>query len=274
MPGGPATRAITPPDDAKPAPRSGTQSIERTVRILRALASHGTTGWTLPDLSRHCALDRGTARRILVCLVGERLALYRASDRRYLAGPFLFELGLALPHYHDFERRATAALEHLPVGRDIARFLCFRSGHEFVCAARLFGTSQGYSVHAGARRPLGSSVAGMAMLLGLPPQEARDQFEASIAGGIAHGPNATPAAMRAVFEISLAAGIGKNEGMLSPGWHSYAVGIRDAEGTPFASIMVGAWQLPPERTESACIALQAAARELEEAMPPSLLSGA
>jgi len=266
------------PTPAAPAePRSGTQSIERSVRILKALASHGTTGWTLPDLSRHCGLNRGTTRRILMCLVAERLALFRAADHRYLAGPFLFELSLSLPQYRDFERQATAALDQLPLGRDIARFLCFRSGGDFVCAARLHGTGQGYSLHAGARRPLASSVAGIAMLVGLPPAPAREQFEASLALAAPTGPSgsagaagpeaghATHASLRAVFDASLAAGFGRNEEQLSPGWHSYAVAVHDAQGVPFASLMVAAWQLPSERAKAALAALQAAARQLEEA---------
>ncbi len=251
-------------------PRAGTQSIERSVRILTALASHGTSGWTLPDLARHCALDRGTARRILMYLVSERLARYRPADRHYLAGPFVYELSLSLPHYRDFERTATAALERLPVGRDVARFLSFRSGDEFVCAARLFGASQGYSLHIGARRPLVSSAAGIAMLVGLPPLQARQQFEASLAAWDKPAGAPSAADLCAIFESSLRAGFAKNEGLISPGWESYAVGVRNPQAEPFASLMVtfATGQLTAERTAAACAALQDAALKLEQAVTP------
>ncbi len=260
----------TPPDDttAQAPARAGTQSIERTVRILTALASHGISGWTLPDLARHCQLDRGTVRRILLCLVGERLARYRPSDRHYLAGPFLYELSLSLPHYREFERTAISALERLPLGRDIARFLCFRSGDEFVCAARLCGASQGYSLHEGARRPMASSAAGIAMLVGMPCEKGRALFDASLAAWDRSNGGPSAAALKTLFDLSLQAGFGKNEGLLSPGWHSYAVAVRNQQGEPFASLMVTATasELSPERAGAACAALKAAAAELEQAV--------
>lgn len=257
-------------DDTTPnAPaRAGTQSIERTVRILTALASHGISGWTLPDLARHCQLDRGTVRRILLCLVGERLARYRPSDRHYLAGPFLYELSLSLPHYREFERTAIATLERLPLGRDVARFLCFRSGDEFVCAARLCGASQGYSMHEGARRPMVSSAAGMAMLVSMPRDKGRALFESSLAAWDRANGGPSTSALKALFDSSLHAGFGKNEGLLSPGWLSYAVAVRNHQGEPFASLMVtmASSELPPERVGAACAALKAAAAELEQAV--------
>ena len=260
----------TSPDDPTPtAPaRAGTQSIERTIKILTALASHGISGWTLPDLARHCQLDRGTVRRILLCLVGERLARYRSTDRHYLAGPFLYELSLSLPHYREFERTAIAALQRLPVGRDVARFLCFRSGEEFVCAARLCGASQGYSMHEGARRPMASSAAGTAILVGMPCQQGQALFESSLAAWDRGSGGPSAASLQALFDASLQAGFGKNEGLLSPGWHSYAVAVRNHQGEPFASLMVtaGAGQLSAERAAAACAALKAAAAELEQAL--------
>ena len=76
---------------------AGTQSLGRSIRLMRVLATRGEIGWRLSDLAAACGLDKGTAHRILASLVQERLVRQRPGDRRYLPGPLLFELSLALP---------------------------------------------------------------------------------------------------------------------------------------------------------------------------------
>jgi DNA-binding IclR family transcriptional regulator len=247
-------------------PRAGTQSIERTVRILTALASRVPSGWRLPDLASHCELDRATVRRILGCLVRERLAEHRMDDQRYLPGPMLFELGLALPRHGEFQRAAIACLERIAAGRDVGRFLCFRSGLELVCAGRVSGVAHGYTLHEGARRSLVSSVAGIAMIVALPPGEAERVFRDALAIH-ERGGGARSAGIRSMLRKSLQAGMGINEGFLTPGWNSYAVAVRNARGEPFASVMVtaGAEHWTPERVASICKTLGAAALQLQEA---------
>ena len=75
--------------------RSGTQSIERAILLLKELSSRGSFGWRLSDLAQRCQMDVGTTHRILACLGKERLVHRRPSDRHYLPGPMLFELGLS-----------------------------------------------------------------------------------------------------------------------------------------------------------------------------------
>ena len=77
------------------ASRSGTQSIERAVRVLTEVTARSRFGWRPTDLAARCGLDRGTTHRILACLVRERLVQQRAVDGHYLPGPLLFELALS-----------------------------------------------------------------------------------------------------------------------------------------------------------------------------------
>ena len=46
--------------------------LDRLIGLLRALASRARFGWRLCDLAQHCGIDKGTARRMLSCLVSER----------------------------------------------------------------------------------------------------------------------------------------------------------------------------------------------------------
>lgn len=116
--------------------RSGTQSIERAVQLLKELAARGEFGRRLFDLATHCELDRGTTHRILACLVRERLVQQHPTSRRYVPGPLLFELGLSLPAYATFQAACSVPLHRVAKRLGGASLLYLRSGSEFVCAAR------------------------------------------------------------------------------------------------------------------------------------------
>src|SRR5436305_1258442 len=88
------------------ADRSGTQSLARGIRLMRAIAARPQFGWRLSDLSAACCMDKATVHRMLSCMVEERLVEQRASDRHYLPGPLMYELGLALPDHVQFQRVA------------------------------------------------------------------------------------------------------------------------------------------------------------------------
>ena len=116
--------------------RNGTQSLARGIRLMRAVATRPQFGWRLSDLAAHCGLDKGTVHRMLACLVDERLVEQRASDRHYLPGPLMYELGLALPDSTQFQRSAEARLQALVRQMSGVALLLLRSGSEYVCSLR------------------------------------------------------------------------------------------------------------------------------------------
>ena len=209
---------------------SGTQSIERSIRLMRALAARARFGWRLSDLARHCEIDKGTARRILSCLVRERLAERSATDQRYLPGPLLFELGLALPDHDEFKTSSYPLLERLAAQTGTVAFLCLRSGDELVCAARVGEVrDHAFTLNVGTRRPLGGSSAGMAILTGMEEQEMLAVYERN-RRALAPGCQNAEDWLERMFRRSRAAGIGINESNLVPGWNSYAVAVRQMDG--------------------------------------------
>src|SRR5258706_819516 len=154
--------------------RSGPQSLERGVRVLRELAARGTVGWRLSDLAERCGLDKGTAHRIVSCYVRERFARQREGDRRYVPGTLLFELSLALPPYYAFQAAAAAPLARAAKRLGGHAFLCLRSGADFVCAANAGVPGiKGLAHEVGLRRPLVVSAGGVAILVALPPAQAK-----------------------------------------------------------------------------------------------------
>jgi DNA-binding IclR family transcriptional regulator len=219
--------------------RSGTQSIGRAMALLREVAARGHFGWQLGDLALRCGLDKGTTHRLLAHLKRERMVAQRAADRRYLPGPLMFELGLALREHGAFIDACEVPLDRLARRLNAVALLCLRSGADFVCAGRAGALpEQSLSLQVGTRRPLLASSAGVAILLALPKEEAREILEQNRQmlrrGGV------PLAALDRMWRQSQARGLGANEQDMVPGWNAYAVAIRDARSVPFASLMAAA----------------------------------
>lgn len=218
--------------------RGGTQSIERSIRLLRALASRARFGWRLTDLARHCEMDKGTARRILHCLVRERLAERGADDQRYLPGPLLFELSLALPEHDEFRSNAFPLLESLARETRTVAFLCLRSGDDLVCAARVGELpDQAFTLNPGTRRPLINSAAGAALLAAMPDEERQAVFERNCRALEPSG--YTRRTLERLLKRSVDEAMGYNEGCYVPGWNSYACVLRN-NCQAWAAVMISA----------------------------------
>jgi DNA-binding IclR family transcriptional regulator len=244
--------------------RSGTQTLERGARLLRELAARGTVGWRLSDLARRCELDKGTAHRLLACFVRERLVRRRRGDRRYVPGPLLFELSLALPAYAAFQAAAARQLAATADLLDAYAFLCLRSGSDFVCAANTGGASAKALEHdVGLRRPLVVSAGGMAILVALPADEAAQVVAENLRRVKAAGEVRVKAIER-MLRRSQAHGCGVHLSDIVPGVNTFAVAIRDAAGMPFASLSVAgrADELPLARLPGIVPTLEQAARDI------------
>src|SRR3546814_16562630 len=81
---------------SRPSPRSGTQSIERVVALLRELTTC-RKGASSAQLAARTGIDRSTAHRMLQCLAAEDLLAYDAAYRRYSFGRLAYHLGLPAP---------------------------------------------------------------------------------------------------------------------------------------------------------------------------------
>jgi DNA-binding IclR family transcriptional regulator len=218
--------------------RSGTQTVERAARLLRELALNGAFGWRASDLAEHCGLDRATTQRLLACLTRERLAQQRPSDRRYLPGPLLFELGLSVPGLHAVQTLAGPAVNRTATKLDAVAALYLRSGEDIVCALRAGSTTiKALSSEVGTRRPAVMSAGGVAILMALPVSE-RSEL---IAGGLARVPRQGQARLRAIEAMlsdSERSGYAVNAGQVVPGVHAFGVAIHAPHGEVFASLSI------------------------------------
>jgi DNA-binding IclR family transcriptional regulator len=245
--------------------RTGTQSLERAVTLLREVAAHGAFGWRASDLAAHCGLDRATTQRMLACLARERLVQQRGQDRRYLPGPLLFELGLSVPGLAAFRDAC-----HAPVARTASRVggvasLYLRSGEEFVCAVRAGSTKiRALSSEVGTRRPLVMSVGGVAILVALPAAEARLLAARGLARIERQGEIRVKSIER-MIRASTARGHGVNTGDVVPGVNAFGVAVRAPSGAVAGSLAVAGSvdELPADSADAIVAELRAQAAVIE-----------
>ncbi len=247
----------------------GTQTLSRSVVLLKAVATRPMQGWRLTDLAAFCGFDKGSTHRMLAGLVRERLVEQRGGDRHYLPGPLLFELGLGVPRLSEVVRQCAPALAHLARNSPGVALLLMPSGSEFVCADRAgANTIMGLSIEVGTRRPLLASAGGVAMLLALPEAEQEPLVQANLRQ--LHGLSAARiAAVLKMLRRSSRYGFGVNLGDLVPGIHAFGVPLLDASGRPFASIsIVGQAQtMPRARSAEFEALLRAEAARIEHNFP-------
>jgi len=238
--------------------------------MLRELVARGAVGWRLLDLASQCGLEHATAHRILAALVRERLA-HQRPDRRYVAGPLVFELGVSSRAYVAFQAACVEPVATLARHWDSVVIVSARSGTDFVCLAREGRPLAAMTIEVGTRRPLITSVSGVAIVVDLPSAESRalvaDNFRRLGRFGEARRRD-----LRAMIQRSREAGFGISLEHVVPGIGAIGVAMRDAHGRPFASVALVApvAQLTESRIGRIVTGLRATARALEPLAPPEI----
>ena len=207
--------------------RSGTQTVEKAIQVLVTVATRNT-GWLLTDLAHACAFDLATTHRIVRCLSQAGLVFRRPENRHYLAGPELYNLGIAASYHTKFIALAKELADETAsiTGQVSSVFLRSASDVDFVCVARTGRASiKGLTIQIGVRRPLMVSAGGVAMMLPLPPE----QQQAILADNLARIGKASAdkaLAVQRMWERSQQVGYGLNLDDVSLGVTAFAVPLR------------------------------------------------
>ena len=252
----------------------GTQTVSRSVALLKAVAARPQQGWRLTDLAAFCGTDKSSAHRMLAGLVRERLVALRVADKHYLPGPLLFELGLGLTQTGVLCTAATTMLARLASHTRGAAFLYLRSGEEFVCAARTgLTTLKGMSIEPGTRRPLVVSAGGVGILLALPIPEQK-RIEKINLRHIASVGDARVTAVQKMLRRSRRHGFGVNLADVVPGIDAFGMALMDGAGSVFGSITVAvpAQSAPGARVAAMEALLRTEARRFETEQQALLVS--
>lgn len=152
---------------------SGTQSIERAVRILKELAAFGPAGTGVSKLAPQADLEYPTVYRILQCLTREGLVHRDPRTRRYSLGRLICELGFSAPPHMNLRDLCAPVTSRVADKTGDTVFLNVRSGLDALCIDRREGTFPIKTLifEIGHRRPLGIGAGGLALLMPLPLEE-------------------------------------------------------------------------------------------------------
>jgi DNA-binding IclR family transcriptional regulator len=249
-------------------PKGGAQSLRRALSVLRVVAAGREAGLPLSEVVQATGLTRPTAHRLVNVLVEEGIVEKRAKSKRYAIGHQVPELALARPSRSGLIVTAESFLSELSREVGDTAFLTIRTGLDALCVARLIGKYpiQVLSIEVGARRPLGVSSAGVAILAALPPAEARQIVTKN---QVRFGSYRTTAAT-ALDQIAAARhmGYGVHHIGLVPGTKAISATIREPGGRPLAAVTIAAIRsrLGPRREIEVAEILKRTARSIEQAI--------
>ena len=174
----PEAEAAAPKDDSS---LNGTKAISRATLILRLIARNELQGLGLTQLAELTGIPHPTVRRVLKCLIDERLVLQDPTTRRYRLGPLNFELGLATFHKREFLLQFHSVISQIAQSCEDTTYLMVRSGADALCLDRIIGSGpvRTVALEVGGRRPLGFGAAGLALLAQYPDDEIEAILEAN-----------------------------------------------------------------------------------------------
>lgn len=262
--GKPGIQLVTPQSGVA---RSGTQSIERVVDVLRVIASRGRRGMRVGEVVATSGLAEATCFRMLRRLELEGMVDRDPHTKKYFLGPLLHEFGLlARPRYR-LSELCDAPLHRLADFTQDTVYLSERSGLEAVCANRALGDYpiKSLALDIGIRRPLGVGAGGLAILCSLPPAEARAVVEAN-----AHRYEKFALFTADFLHGAIAEGRARGycflDGAVTPGTAS--MGVAFPPNNPVAAISVAAisGRLQPERREVIAQQMHREVRKIVAAM--------
>src|SRR5215471_18175511 len=159
---------MSPVNAARPARERGAKTLDNGLRVLEAIATR-PDGSTISDLARVVGIHRTVAYRLLVTLTDHALVTH-GPDGRYRLGPATAGLTTALRA--DLQQTARPHLCALAESTGATSHLTIRDGSDAVSIAVV--EPQQAQMHVayriGSRHPLTVAAAGMAILIGGPPQ--------------------------------------------------------------------------------------------------------
>ena len=219
--------------------QTGTQSIERTVEILKRVGSQNTAGITLAEIARQAKLNTSTAHRILGCLVKEGLLMQKGSKRAYFLGMLTYELGLASNSHFNLQALCSPVLNRLARLTGDTVFLTVRSGSDSVVIQRAEGT---YPIKVltqtvGERRPLGTTAGGVALLTAMPVSE-REKIIATSSYRLHGYGKFSESLLKKVLERSIKLGYALNENDFLAGVTGVGVTVPNMLGSSYAALSV------------------------------------
>jgi len=221
---------------------TGSQSIERAVAVLRAVAAAGHAGAAVAAMASAIELNRTTVHRIAAALAREGLIERDEASGRYFLGAEIAALGTIASTRHGIHRQAAAALTRLSAHSADTAFLSTPSGFDSVCIHREEGSFpiRTQVLWPGQRLPLGVGAGGLALLAAMPDETVTVVLEANRARLERDYPTFAGDGLARLVERTRRDGFAINQGMIVSGSWAVGVAIRNSRGDPIAALSVAA----------------------------------
>lgn len=214
-------------------------SLQRGLRILRALAADGAQGKRLIDLSATLGMNQATIHRLLQMLVEEGI-VEQTSTRRYRLSVEFFSLAATASNPDGLRDICRPSLLRLSSILSDTTFLLVRSGFDAVCLDRCEGPFpiRTFTNDIGGRVPLGVGQAGLVLLGHLPPDEREEVIRFNVPRLVGLGVY-DEVFLRTEIDRMLSLGYANCDAGLIPGMTGVAVPVFDRRGTAVSAISVG-----------------------------------
>lgn len=217
---------------------SGTQSVARSLDVLRLISNQNRDGVRLSEVARHCGLSRPTAHRLLRELTSSGL-IFLGAGHRYHLGQFAYELGLVASARFHVRDVCAPHLEQIARDTGDTVFLVMRSGYDSFCLARYTGDYpiKVFSVEVGNRQPLGVGAGGLALLSFLPESVRREALDYNLTR-LSHYNGLSSQALEPLVEVTRRQGYSEIANFAVPGVTGVGVPILDRAGHPIVAMSV------------------------------------
>jgi IclR family acetate operon transcriptional repressor len=248
-------------------PIAGTQTIVRTLAVLRALRE-APREVGISELARTLSLHTSTIHRIVRALVAAGYVVQNVENERYCLGREAFLLGRAAERNLGFDA-VQPILERLSEYTGESVNLVVRDGEEGLVVLRVESKQPlRFAQSAGARIPLYCTSTGKVLLA------FSEDVQAEVAG-LGKLKRLTPAtitarrALRAELDETRQRGYGVNAGERIPGVCGVAAPVLTKNDVAIAAIAVQGpdIRMPDERIADLAAVLTKAAREVEVVIP-------
>jgi DNA-binding IclR family transcriptional regulator len=253
--------------DELAAETPGAQTLRRGLGILKLLARYQHTGGLgVSEIARKMELNKATAVRLTRTLMDEQFVAQDGATRRYQLGPESFAVGLAAEPNYGLQRIAAPHLRTVALETGDWIFFTVRHGLEAICLSRESGDVPypHASLRVGDRHPLGLGAGGLAILAGLPKEEADTVLAINTPEILRRYPQLTNDELRRMHDETREQGYSVIPGVLAPGFWGIGVPVlgHDKQAVAAVVLIASAVRLSTARQAVVAARLQRVSREL------------
>jgi DNA-binding IclR family transcriptional regulator len=237
----------------------GTQSIDRTVGVLKHVVAKGSHGLSVAELVALSGLERPTVHRIVQALARQGLLKRPAGSKRYVLGDYCRQMAAAVADRTDLRTVCEPVLRGVSDETGNSAFLIGRMGFESICLARVIGTYpvQVLMVNVGSRQPMGTGAGGLAILSTLPVAEQNECIRANAKRLGSYGA-LTESTLRALLRATQLRGHAVIGHYSVPGVIGIGMAMRNASGSVIGAITTASIDSRMSRKEQQVAALSIA----------------